>query len=574
MGPSHITSKHSMFHLLILFAVVLSVAGIARGAADPLLTTLPPKPIRMPAEFEPMQGVIATTEMAVEDFAREVTEDVNLVLLGNSESEYARIQRNFQQWGVNVDHCEFHRIGPSPVPRDGLPWFIFIDHDKPASVYNRPYDDKFGIPQYGLDLGYPVYRSGILLEGGDFMTEGQGIGVSLDGVTIAHAEMGDEFTQQILDYWGIHTYRPVANARWGVDGYMHIDCLAKFLSPDTVMVVRVPPTDVRREQSEETAAYFGRQVSCYGTPYEVVRVDVPDREPYINSLILNRKVFVPMLDVAADADAIASYEAAMPGYEVIGIGGVWWDPFFALHCHTMNVPDEQMLYIEHTPLLDRPPTSEGFPIGAKIVALSQTEFVEGTPMVVWRALEDANELQLDNDVAASWQTDSMVRVPELGDHQCLAYIPPQPVGTVIQYYLRAQDASGRDETHPYIGEPQAHTFTVAGLGASASAVSAQRGGTIEIYMNAGADNAGLDYSLSYSVCADPEEAEDQNEILPDTTVFTGFSGLLDEFGTATGRMTIAEPLPVDWVGRSLCLSVELDRASNTSLNTVRIQILD
>ena len=109
------------------------------------------------------------------------------------------------------------------------------------------------------------------------MTDGQGTGVSLDGFSIFHAGMGAEFTEQIRDYWGIDTYHFIPNECRGMDRYLHIDCLAKLLSPDTVMVARVPESDIRGEQSEETAAYFRRQVSCYGTPYEMVRVDVPNQ---------------------------------------------------------------------------------------------------------------------------------------------------------------------------------------------------------------------------------------------------------------------------------------------------------
>jgi hypothetical protein len=520
-----------------------------------------------------MRAVVVSFDQPVENFYRGVTEDGTLVMLWCQESTHGYMRRKFGEWGVDLDHCEFHRVPSLPVPRDKLPWFMFVDHDEPAFVYNQDYRGlEYCMPSYGLELGYPVYRSGLGLEGGDFMTDGQGTAVSLDGFSIFNAEMGDELARRVRDYWGVHTFHFIANDRWGMNRYQHIDCLAKFLSPDTVMVVRVPPSDVRRKQSEETAAYFRRQVSCYGTPYEVVRVDVPNREPYINSVIFNRKVFVPILDVEADARAIASYEAAMPGYEVIGVGGAnMWQPFFALHCHTMGLADAQMLYIEHTPVLDRPSTSEGLPIDAKIVAHSQREFVQGTPAVRWRARADGNKARLASE---PWNTVAMAREPKLGDDRYLAYIPAQPVGTVVQYYLRARDASGRDETHPYIGEAQAHTFTVRRLGANVSAVSARRGGTIQLYVNVGVGNARRAYRLTYSPDADSEAPESESATLPETTVLSGFDGTLDEFGIASARMTISEPLSSDWVGRSLLFSLELDDQQDATPETVRVLVLE
>lgn len=195
-------------------------------------------------------------------------------------------------------------------------------------------------------------------------------------------------------------------------------------------------------------------------------------------------------------------------------------------------------------------------------------------MVVWRVMTDADEPQLDNDTAASWTTEPMVRSPELGDHQYLAYIPSQPVGTVMQYYLRAQDSSGRDETHPYIGQPQAHTFTVTRLGANVSAVSAQRGGAIQIYMNAGTVCAGQRYTLIWSRYDDAEDSEVQIVVPPGMVTLSGFTGVLDDFGTGVARMILPGPLPVDWAGRQLRFSLVLEDSHDVTSDTVCIRILD
>jgi hypothetical protein len=218
--------------------------------------------------------------------------------------------------------------------------------------------------------------------------------------------------------------------------------------------------------------------------------------------------------------------------------------------------------------------SDGLPNGAKIVAHSRTAFVEGTPVVLWRTLADANEPRPAPETAAPWNAVAMTRHPESGDHQYLAYIPTQPVGTVVQYYLRARDASGRDETHPYIGAPQAHVFTVTRLGANISAVSAQRGGAVEIHMNAGAGHAAQGYHLAYALEVDFRGAASPGATLPATTVFTGFDGTLDEAGIGAARMTIEGPLSSDWIGTSIRLSLELDGQADAVPETVRIQILD
>ena len=43
-----------------------------------------------------------------------------------------------------------------------------------------------------------------------------------------------------------------------------------------------------------------------------------------------------------------------------------------------------------------------------------------------------------------------------------AMIPPQVNGSVVSYYIHAEDASGRAENQPYIGAADAYSFTTQG----------------------------------------------------------------------------------------------------------------
>ncbi len=50
----------------------------------------------------------------------------------------------------------------------------------------------------------------------------------------------------------------------------------------------------------------------------------------------------------------------------------------------------------------------------------------------------------------------------LGNDYYHAVIPPQVNGTMVSYYIHAEDASGRAENHPYIGAPDAYSFNARG----------------------------------------------------------------------------------------------------------------
>jgi agmatine/peptidylarginine deiminase len=559
------------------------LATVARAGEGDMLTTAPPKPVRIPAEFEPMQTVVVDWQMIDNpDFYKRIAEDVNMVLLYNSDDEYQEMQTKLPTYGLDMNRCEFNRTVYDPIPRDDLPWLLFIDRNKPAFMGNGVIAGSAA--EWFPRQGYPMYYSGVPTPGGDFMTDGQGAAVSLqfiaDHYRFLYGDAGYTLAERVLDYWGIHTYHIISNPvtrEFSIPP--HIDCLAKFLSPDTILVVRYSSSNPLYERTEAAAAYFRRQISCYGTPYKLLRLDIPKDEPYINSLILNRKVLVPTMARASDADALAVYRAAMPGYEVIGFDNPVstvkskpskWGSSWALHCDTLGIADAKMLYIKHVPLLDRPPESQGFPIRAEIEAFSGTEFVEGTPVVVWRAVHDVN----DPEAAASWNTVAMAPDPGAGERQYLAYIPVQPVGMKVQYYLRAKDASGRDETHPYIGKAQAHTFSVATLGSSVSAVSAARGGSIEFYANLGPDKGLQTYHLCCSILDGLDGPNTLDVALPETMVFSGFDGVLDDCGMGVARLTLPPSLASEWVGRVLRFSLELGEPRIAMPDAVSVQILE
>ena len=72
--------------------------------------------------------------------------------------------------------------------------------------------------------------------------------------------------------------------------------------------------------------------------WDIFRVYTPSDEPYTNSLILNNKVFVPIMGTGNDQAALSVYEAAMPDYEILGFTGSWQSTD-ALHCRVKGIPD-------------------------------------------------------------------------------------------------------------------------------------------------------------------------------------------------------------------------------------------
>ncbi len=416
---------------------------------DFLPTLEPPGPVRQPSEFDPMQGVLIRYPLGISTaIVAEMAEDVMVYCIVSSSSQ-TTAYNTFNNAGVNMSNVEFLiTSSDSYWIRDYGPWFIFNGNNEAGITnftYNRPRPNDNAIPTFcATYFGINVYNMGLTATGGNYMTDGHGISVSTDLIWeensgLTHAEINT----LVNDYLGIETYHVVPDVNG--EYIKHVDCWGKYLSPTQILIREVPTYHSQYDEIEAAVDYFESQPSCYGTNYEVPRVNTPNNQPYTNSLILNNKVLVPITGSAYDAPALASYESAMPGYEVLGFTGSWQSTD-ALHCRTMGVTDQGMLYIYHTPLADTISTSDDITITTSIFAYSGESLISDSLLVYWKRSTD-------------------IQFNTLPLHQIFgnffsASIPAQSNGTIINYYIHAADNSGRSENNPYIGAPMAYSFYV------------------------------------------------------------------------------------------------------------------
>ena len=411
-------------------------------------TSPPPSPVRQPAEFETMEGVLIRYPFGISyQIIAEMAEDVMVVTVVANNNEKNTVISQYQSHGVNLDNCDFLiATSDSYWTRDYGPWFIINGDEEQGVVdhiYNRPRPNDDQIPlKYGNWQGIPVYGMPLTHTGGNYMTDGQGIAVSTNLVWsensgMTHAQIDD----MVEAYLGITTYHVVPDA---LGEYIkHIDCWAKYLAPDIIMIIEVPQSHSQYDEIEDAVDYFESQTSCYGTPYKVERVYTHYSEPYINSLILNNKVLVPITGSQWDDEAIESYENALPGYDVLGFSGSW-QATDALHCRTMGITDRNMLYIKHIPLLGNQVGHEGYEIEATIIPYSGENLISSSTGVYWKI------------EGGDW---NFIEMQPTDNNDYQAIIPAQEDNTEVYYYIHAEDYSGRLENHPYIGAPMAYSFT-------------------------------------------------------------------------------------------------------------------
>ncbi len=418
-------------------------------------TRTPPAstPVRQPGEFEPMTGIIVRYPFGnPTNLLVEYAEDTTLWVIVANTSQQATVESILSSAGADMDHVEYIIASTNSIwTRDYGPWFIFDGDGMQGIVdpeYNRPrpLDDVIPSVIGGL-WSIPVYgMPTIETTGGNYMTDGRGIGMSTRLVLDENLSLSTAELDSIMrDYTGIERYEHFDYVQLG--GIHHIDCWAKLLSPSKILIEEVPPTHADYARTEANVAYIASLSNCYGRPYEIVRVYTPNSEPYTNSLIVNNKVYVPLYGTAWDDDAIVSYQAAMPGYEVLGYTGSWYSDD-AIHCRAMGVTDRFMLEIDHTPHFDTASTRDDYRIEATFIDHSDAGVKTDSLFVYWKIAGAPAYTELA-------MTESVGRTGAY-----YADLPAQDVGTVLNYYVWGADNSDRRESHPYIGSRDPHEFEV------------------------------------------------------------------------------------------------------------------
>jgi len=415
-------------------------------------TDAPQGPIRNPAEWEPMTGAIIRWPLGIPvSLIAEMSEDIEVHTIVSNSSQQAQATTTYQSGGVNMDNVYFIIAPTNSIwTRDYGPWFIFdgegnqgiVDH-----IYNRPRPLDDVIPQViGTEWGISVYGMELVHTGGNHMSDGLDVSMSTRLVYNENPDKTEAEVDSIMEAYLGNDYTVLDYIESG--GIHHIDCWAKFLDPTTILVKEVSYGHPSYELLNQRAESLATQISSWGRPYTVLRIHCPSGTAYTNSIILNNKVFVPLFGVSSDTTAIRIYQEAMPGYEILGFYGSWYEND-AIHCRIMGVTDRYMLLVNHIPLFDTHIADEDYLVSVEIKDHSKAGLVPESLLVSYKT----EILPFDTvHLSATSNPDSFY-----------AYIPAQPPGTVVSYYIKAADSSGRVVTHPPIGAPGAHTFSVINM---------------------------------------------------------------------------------------------------------------
>ena len=430
----------------------VSEIGTYQDGTDP-----PPAGVRNPGEFEPATGIMVRWPLGVPyDFLVDVSNNSELWVICSS-SEQASATSALTSAGVNMSSTDFIIAGSNSIwVRDYGPWFIVLadgtqgifDYD-----YNRPRPLDDLIPQViGDQWGIPVYISDLVHTGGNYMSGGLGEAMSTDLVYVEDPHSESWVDDQMEEYLGITDYTTFDDPQASyID---HIDCWSKMLSPSRIMVLQVPPSSGDYAALEATADLIAGSLSPYGTPWDVYRVFSSGTEGYVNGLLHNDTYYMPVWNTGNDTPAAAAFSEALPGYTITPFYYSGFQNTDALHCRSRNVMDRYMLQLLHTPV---DILQSGYPV-------TISAFIQPNP---------ANTL---TSTSLFYRVDSgsFTEVPmtATGSDNYVANIPAYPHGSFVEYYIRAEDSSGRASSHPQFAPATwFNQYTVSSTGVASDAVS-------------------------------------------------------------------------------------------------------
>jgi len=404
-------------------------------------TDPPASPIRAIAEFERMEGVLIRYPFGISTAViGEMSEDVTVYCLVSSSSQ-GSAYNSMNNGGVNMNNVVFI-LGATDSywTRDYGPWWVVDGNDDMAVVdhtYNRPRPNDNQAPQRVSDyLNTDYYDSDLITAGGNFMTNGLNTGAS---TTLSYEEnpgLGEGGVDALYEnYYGINPYYAIEDPTGTY--IQHIDTWGKFLSPTKVLIRSVPESHPQFDELEATVEYFATHTNSFGEPWEIFQVCTPQNQPYTNSLILNEKVLVPIMNNQWDDEALALYEEAMPGYEILGFTGSW-ESTDALHCRTKGIPDLGMIEFFHNPINDQEYPENSYPVEVTIIPLSGLDLIAEDVYLMWK-----------NESMDEYEQLPLVRIGDTDEFT--ADIPSQVSDTEVHYFIHAADESGRTDTFPIAG---------------------------------------------------------------------------------------------------------------------------
>lgn len=337
----------------------------------------------MPAEWEPHDatwiawphneddwpGKFGPIPWVVGDIVKQLSRVERVGILVNHETIVAA-QTILAKVGANLQNVTFLKTATDRIwTRDFGPTFVKRPNGECTALHwlfngwakyeNWRHDVAAGHAIAKL-TGFPVveptcHGRRVVFEGGSIDVNGEGLLLTTEQCLLSEKQQRNpgmshaDYESVFASCLGIRRVIWLNDGIVGDDTHGHVDDLARFVSPNTIVtVVEDDSRDANYEPLQENLERLHRATDLAGDPLKIVPLPMPkpvyfdgQRLPasYANFYVANRLVLVPTFNDPNDRIALARLALVFPDRQVVGIycGDLVWG-LGTLHCMTQQQP--------------------------------------------------------------------------------------------------------------------------------------------------------------------------------------------------------------------------------------------
>jgi agmatine deiminase len=296
-----------------------------------------------PGKFAPIPWVYA-------DIVRHLSQVERVRILVTSTDAERGVRRILKKAGANLSAVDFFRV---PTNRGWIRDFgpIFVRNSKSEiAVTNWRFNAWAKYSDWKKDdaangklaqklkwnMCSPEYRGRpVVLEGGSIDVNGAGSMLTTEECLLSPIQARnpdlsrEELAVIFREYLGVTNVLWLKSGIAGDDTHGHIDDLARFVNPGTVVtVIEEDPSEANFQPLQENLALLSAMKDQDGRALHIETLPMPDpvcfdgqRLPasYANFYIANQIVLVPTFNDSHDAQALTKLAGLFPGRKVVGI---------------------------------------------------------------------------------------------------------------------------------------------------------------------------------------------------------------------------------------------------------------
>jgi agmatine deiminase len=303
-----------------------------------------------PHELTDWPGKFSPVPWAFAEIVRHLSQVESVYLLVESRAAESLVRSILKKSGANLSAIDFFRIptdrgwmrdsGPICVKNSAGEvafnhfvfngWAKYPNHKKDALVVTKANQ------KLKRRLWQPTHQDRrVILEGGSIDVNGLGTLLTTEECLLSKTqERNPGFTREgyaevFREYFGITNVLWLKNGIAGDDTHGHVDDLARFVDPSTIVtVVENNPLDANFAPLQENLALLKNMRDQDGHPLRVETLPMPtpvffdgQRLPasYANFYIANKIVIVPTFNDSNDRIALNTLAKLFPTREIIGI---------------------------------------------------------------------------------------------------------------------------------------------------------------------------------------------------------------------------------------------------------------